>query len=405
MSLFAVVVIIICKIPDSMSRRPFTFDRTVRLVIGVIIAILLLLVVNYLRGVLLPFLISWFLAYMIQPFVKWLQYKVGLKNRVLSVVAALVIFVGVFAGLIALLVPLISLEVGKMNVLINNYLSSGATQSIIPEAWQDEIKAFYASLDIKSLLQDPDVQGIIKRVAPQLWNLLGSSVSAIAGLAVFFVCLLYVVFILIDYEKISSGWIHIVPSRYRPLVSGIVSDLENGMNRYFRGQALVALFVGVLFAIGFSITGLPLAIVVGLFIGLLNMVPYLQTLGLIPCLLLGILQSAETGVSYWWVLLGIAIVFVVVQCIEDFVLVPKIMGNVTGLNPAVILLALSIWGALLGMVGMIIALPMTTLIISYYKRLVLHEGDALPFPAEEEEKDGQLQKEQDASSRTEEESE
>ena len=120
MSLFAVVVIIICKIPDSMSRRPFTFDRTVRLVIGVIIAILLLLVVNYLRGVLLPFLISWFLAYMIQPFVKWLQYKVGLKNRVLSVVAALVIFVGVFAGLIALLVPLISMEVGKMNVLINN---------------------------------------------------------------------------------------------------------------------------------------------------------------------------------------------------------------------------------------------------------------------------------------------
>ena len=131
----------------------------------------------------------------------------------------------------------------------------------------------------------------------------------------------------------------------------------------------------------------------------------MQTLGLIPCLLLGILQSAETGVSYWWVLLGIAIVFVVVQCIEDLVLVPKIMGNVTGLNPAVILLALSIWGALLGMVGMIIALPMTTLIISYYKRLVLHEGDALPFPAEEEEKDGQLQKEQDASSRTEEESE
>lgn len=176
-----------------MTRRPFTFDRTVRLVIGVIVAVLLLALVNYLRGVLLPFLISWLLAYMIHPFVKWLQYKVRLKNRVLSVVAALVIVLGVFAGLIALLVPLISLEVGKMNVLINNYLSSGASQNIIPEVWQDEIKAFYASLDIKALLQDPNIQGIIKRVAPQLWSLLGSSVSAIAGLAVF-LCACYMSF-------------------------------------------------------------------------------------------------------------------------------------------------------------------------------------------------------------------
>lgn len=365
-------------------RRPFTFDRTVRLVIGVLIAGLLLALVNYLRGVLLPFLVSWLLAYMVHPFVKWLQYKVGLKNRVLSVVVALIVVLGIIVGLITLLVPLVSSEVGKMNVLINNYISSGSSQSIIPVAWQEEIKAFFASIDVRSLLQDPDIQKVIKRIAPQLWSLLGSSLSAIAGLAVFFICLLYVVFILIDYEKISSGWIRIVPRRYRPLITGIVSDLEVGMNRYFRGQALVALLVGILFAIGFSITGMPLAIVVGLFIGLLNLVPYLQTLGLIPCLLLGILQSAETGVSFWWVLLGIAIVFIVVQCIEDFILVPKIMGDVTGLNPAIILLALSIWGALLGMVGMIIALPMTTLIISYYKRLVLHEGEALPIPGNEE---------------------
>ncbi|MFA6582128.1 MAG: AI-2E family transporter, partial [Paludibacter sp.] len=79
------------------------------------------------------------------------------------------------------------------------------------------------------------------------------------------------------------------------------------------------------------------------------------------------------GQSYGSILLGIAIVFIIIQILEELILVPRIMGKVTGLNPAVILLSLSIWGALMGMVGMIIALPMTTLIISYYKRYVLKE--------------------------------
>ncbi|MBR5172756.1 MAG: AI-2E family transporter, partial [Phascolarctobacterium sp.] len=70
------------------------------------------------------------------------------------------------------------------------------------------------------------------------------------------------------------------------------------------------------------------------------------------------------------------------QCIQDLFLVPKIMGDVTGMNPAIILLSLSIWGALLGVTGMIIALPMTTLCISYYKRFVL-KGETLPFIQED----------------------
>jgi predicted PurR-regulated permease PerM len=145
------------------------------------------------------------------------------------------------------------------------------------------------------------------------------------------------------------------------------------MNRYFRGQALVALIVSVFFIIGFSIVGLPLAIVFGLFMGVLNMVPYLKTVAVIPALFLAFLQSAETGQSFLNIMFWLVIVFLVIQIVEDLFLVPKIMGKVTGLNPAVILLSLSVWGSLMGVVGLIIALPMTTLLISYYKRLVLKE--------------------------------
>lgn len=365
-----------------MDRRPFTLDRTVRLLIGIAVGVLLLYVVNYLRDVLLPFLVSWLLAYMIHPIVRFFQYKLKLRNRGLSVAVTLLLLIGVFVGIIALLYPLISTEVHKMDALLNTYMRSERNGGVIPVEWVEQISSIWSNMDLHALLQNADIQGAIKSILPKLWSVVNSSFNALMGLAVVFISMLYLVFILMDYEKISNGWIHIIPPKYRAFISELAEDLETGMNRYFRGQALVASLVGVLFAIGFSIMGLPLAIIVGLFIGLLNMVPYLQVIGIAPCLLLGLLQAAESGTSYWLILLFIALVFVVVQCIQDLFLVPKIMGNVTGMNPAIILLSLSIWGALLGVTGMIIALPMTTLCISYYKRFVL-KGETLPFAQNE----------------------
>ena len=158
--------------------------------------------------------------------------------------------------------------------------------------------------------------------------------------------------------------------KYREMSVRIVNDVKEGMNKYFRGQALVAFLVGILFSIGFLIIDFPLAIGFGLFIGLLNMVPYLQLVALVPTILLSLLKAADTGSNFWWILAGALLVFCIVQVIQDAIIVPKIMGKITGLNPAIILLSLSIWGALMGIVGMIIALPCTTIILSYYKRYI-----------------------------------
>jgi hypothetical protein len=147
--------------------------------------------------------------------------------------------------------------------------------------------------------------------------------------------------------------------------------VEKGMNSYFRGQALIALIVGILFAIGFKIINLPLGITFGLFVGVLNLVPYLQTISLIPAVLLSIIKAAEYNQNFLLVLLSVALVYVVVQAIQELFLNPNILSKATGLKPAIILLSLSIFGSLLGLVGMIIALPSTSLIISYYKRFVI----------------------------------
>ena len=175
---------------------------------------------------------------------------------------------------------------------------------------------------------------------------------------------------MLDYEKLSEGWIKLVPKRSRRFAAALVDDVQHGMNAYFRGQALVAFLVGVLFSIGFLIIDFPLAIGLGMFIGFLNLVPYMQGFGFIPTVLLALLKANDTGENFWLILLSACIVFIVVQSIQDAFLVPKIMGKLMGLNPAVILLSLSVWGSLLGLIGLIIALPLTTLLLSYYRRFI-----------------------------------
>lgn len=180
-------------------------------------------------------------------------------------------------------------------------------------------------------------------------------------------------FILLDYESIAEGWPRLLPVKYRTFLSGIMNDVKDGMNRYFRGQAFVALCVGILFSIGFLIIDFPLAIGLGLFIGALNLVPYLQIIGFIPTVILAILKAADTGGNFWLILAAALAVFAIVQAIQDGFIVPRVMGKITGLNPAIILLSLSVWGSLMGMLGMIIALPLTTLMLSYYQRFIINK--------------------------------
>lgn len=359
------------------STRPYTFDRVVRILIGLTVILLLFLLTRRLSAVLFPFLLAWLLAYMLHPIVSFFQHKIKLRSRILSVLVTLILIGGVLTGLIMLISPMISKEVLRMSELISLYVQGVNVDTILPVAWQNEIRDYLSQFNVQSLFSDPALRSVIEKVAPQLWNIVDNSISLLLGLTVILLIFLYTIFILLDYEKVTQGWYSIIPNKFRPLIVGIMEDIEDGMNRYFRGQALVALLVGILFSIGFVIIGLPMAILFGLFVGLLNLVPYLQTVAFVPGIFLVLMKSIESGSSFGTELIWMLVVFAVVQTIQDMFLVPKIMGKVTGLKPAVILLSLSVWGSLMGMVGLIIALPLTTLIISYYKRFVLNE-EGLP---------------------------
>ena len=355
-----------------MERTKITFYSFIRGAIGCVLVVGILMLVERLSGVLLPFFIAWLIAYMVYPLVKFFQYKLKLKSRIVSILCALFLITVVGVSLFYLLVPPMISEISRMNDLLVTYLTNGAGNNV-PQNLSEFI---HENIDLQALnriLSEENILAAIKDTVPRMWALLAESLNILFSILASFIILLYVIFILLDYEAIAEGWLHLLPNKYRTFASNLVHDVQDGMNRYFRGQALVAFCVGILFSIGFLIIDFPMAIALGLFIGALNMVPYLQIIGFLPTVLLAILKAADTGQNFWIIIACALAVFAIVQIIQDTFLVPKIMGKITGLNPAIILLSLSIWGSLMGMLGMIIALPLTTLMLSYYQRFIINK--------------------------------
>lgn len=357
-----------------MSKKEITFDKFIRIAIAIAGVILALMLLNRLSNVLLPFFIAWIIAYMIYPLVKFFQYKLKFKSRGVAIGCALLTITCVAGLIFYFIIPPIIVEAGRVKDLIIYYAKSGGQATgYIPEALKNLVKEHVDFTTLSNLLDHQTFINTLQKTIPQLWAIVAESVSFIINLFTIFLILLYIVFILVDYESLAEGWIHFLPKKYRNITQTIVSDIQTGMNRYFRGQALVAACVGVLFSIGFLIIDFPLAIGLGLFIGALNMVPYLQVAGFVPVTLLAILKTADTGGNFWIIFGSAVAVFAVVQIIQDSYITPKVMGKITGLNPAIILLSLSIWGSLMGMLGMIIALPLTTLLLSYYQRFIINK--------------------------------
>ncbi|MCK5519576.1 MAG: AI-2E family transporter, partial [Candidatus Marinimicrobia bacterium] len=187
--------------------------------------------------------------------------------------------------------------------------------------------------------------------------------------------LLYLVFILMDFDKLRNKWKSMLPPVYRDDVVNFASEFNGALHRYFRAQAAIASIVGILFAIGFEVIGLPMGVLLGLIIGLLNLVPYLQLLGLIPSFLLAIIQAIQTGGSIWGMIGLTTLIFVIVQTIQETILIPFIQRKNTGLSPAIVLLSLTIWAKVLGFLGLILAIPLTYLIHIYYMRYISKVSD------------------------------
>lgn len=352
-----------------MFEKEITFDRFIRGAMVITGLGLAIYVLNLLSAVLLPFFIAWLLAYMIHPAVKFFQFKLRLRNRILCIIITLLLIQCAIAGFLYLIIPPVIAEAARLRVLVTDFITETGNSDLARQI-ESYLQRNFDQNTVIRLLRENNIMEAMKIAVNQLWNLLTQTFNMLFALLSVCLVFLYLFLILMDYDSLSEGWIKLIPKRNRRFASALVEDVQRGMNSYFRGQALVAFIVGILFSIGFLIIGFPMAIGLGMFIGLLNLVPYLQAVGFIPTVILALIESSDTGENFWWILFCASLVFIVVQSIQDLVLVPRIMSKLMGLNPAVVLLSLSVWGSLLGLIGLIIALPLTTLLLSYYRRFL-----------------------------------
>ena len=348
-----------------------TLDKLVRWG-GIALSVLIVYyLVKILSGVLLPFFIAWLLAYLLNPMVKFVQHKMRVRSRVVSIIITMIAVIAVVAFVILLIIPPMIGQFQKLGEVAIKFLNSNTPTNNVTEyiqQWfrenQEQVNNFFKSNDFTEAL---------KVAMPKLFAFVGETANVVISIIASFITLLYMFFILLDYEFLTNNWIKIFPKKSRPFWKELMGDVERELNNYIRGQGLVALCMGILFCIGFTIIGFPMAIGLGILIGILDLVPYLHTFALIPTALLAMLKAADTGQNFW-IIFGLAVlVFIVVQIICDMIVTPKIMGKAMGLNPAILLLSLSVWGALLGFIGLIVALPLTTLLMAYWQRYVTKE--------------------------------
>ena len=350
-----------------MSSRPFTFDRVVRMFLSVVGVIGAIWLIDTLEYVLLPFCLACLIAYLLNPIVEFNQHINHLKGRTLATILTLIEVALVLGLILYFCVPSILKEIDQMRTLIKNYSPDSANIPYIPSMVNEYLSRMLSSENIKSLLDSDSIETILDKST----TLLSASIEFLMRVIEWLLTFVYVIFILIDYDPLMKGFRQLVPPKYRKVAYKIEDDIKTNMNHYFRGQAMIALCAAVFYCIGFSIVGIPLSIVLGILVGVLYMIPYFQYITLIPVAIVCLIYSMGGQVEFWSTFGQCLIVYAVSQSVCDYILTPKIMGKAMGLNPAIILFSLSVWGTLLGLIGMIIALPLTTLLLAYYQEYVI----------------------------------
>lgn len=351
------------------SSRPFTFDRVVRIIITLCILAGIVWLVNDLKHVLLPFALACLIAYVLEPIVQLTRRLLHLRGRVVAVILTLIVVGGVAGLALSFIVPSVLDEISQMRILIERYGSTTKIVPFIPQEVHNYVMQYVNSDNLDSLLTESHIETLLNKGT----SLLSTTVDILMRTLEWLLTFIYVIFIMLDYKHLMKGFRLLVPPKLRPFAYHIGDDIKDSMNRYFRGQFTIALCAAVFYSIGFSIVGIPMAIVMGAVVGILYMIPYFQYITVIPVIILCLIYSMTGEASFWPLLGQCGLVYVISQCFCDYILTPKIMGNALGLNPAIILLSLSVWGSLMGIVGMIIALPFTTLLLSYYRRIVIDE--------------------------------
>ena len=354
-------------------RQEITFDRFIRGTLFVALLALFVAGINWLSAVLLPFFAAWAIAWILAPVVNFLYVRCYIRPRFLAVILTLIGTTAIAVGALWLIVPPFLDGILHIKDALLRYLQNDSGHVVLPNWMQNLLQEWLDALQLEHKLKQGNVLQMLRTSLPHVWNVVQSTANVVISLASSAFALLYLVLLLADYDHYATVWLKYVPRSQRAFLEKLSNDAAHNMRGYFRGQMLVAISNGVMFSIGFWLIGLPMPVGMGIFVGVLSFIPYIQVLGILPAALLSLLQMADTGSSFWGMMALVFLVYVVVQVLQDTIFTPRIMGQIMGLSPAVVLLSLSIWGYIAGIIGLMVALPLTTVLLAYYKHYVLED--------------------------------
>jgi len=331
------------------------------------------LIASFLRSfshVFLPLAVAGVVALVLQPYYDFLRKKVRLPVPL----ALLALFLSAAVPLTAFSWFFGALIVEQFEEMIRQFPEVWQKARIQVETRWPQVVEFLGAHPIGQRIRGA-VEGQQEALMEGLQFVGGKALSAGAGvlrgagaMLSWAVMPVYLVFFLmggrLELDKLD-GYLPFLKPETRKDVIFLVKEFVNILVAFFRGQLLIALLQGLLFAVGFSIVGLKFGFVLGLLLGFLNIIPYLGSMvGLGITLPLAYFQQ-DGG---WVTLVAVVVVFVVVQMIEGYVLTPKIMGDRTGLHPMAIIVAVFFWGsALSGILGMILAIPLTAFLVVFWR--------------------------------------
>lgn len=337
-------------------------------------------------GVIWPLAVAGILAMMLQPVVHLLESKWRL-SRLWSVMVLYAAFVLLAAALALAITPTVVEQVLDFIAFIPVFWKNAINyvHNHYPD-WVELAQRRMANPTIKNIVDNAvaELQRLLQHALPSLRSAGVGVINVFGFLTNLAVVPIYLFFFLMsgrsDPTRDLGDHLPFLPEDKRNDVVFLASEFVQIVVSFFRGQLLIGLIMGALLAVGFSLVGLKFGLVIGLALGVLNIVPYLGTIiGLCIALPLAFLQPG----GGWGLVAWVSVVFVLVQNIEGWFLTPKIMGDRTGLHPVMIIVSIFFWGAALnGILGMVLAIPLTAFFVTAWRLAKRKYFTAIPAKAE-----------------------
>jgi len=330
-----------------------------------LITLLVVLALWQLGRVLTPFVVAAVLAYALTPLVNRLDsLGRGRVPRVLAVVLVELLFIVVLVGLFLLIVPILSKELPLLREQVP-LLADRANATLTPWLAQMGIPL---PLDVGSIKAAAlkYLNANFEESFGQLMSSLklgGSVALTIVGAAILIPVALF--YLLMDWDRFVGRVVELVPVPLRARFDSFMEEADVVLGQYLRGQLLVMLVMAIFYATGLSLFGLDLALPIGIFTGLAMFIPYVGFgIGLILAVLAGLLQFASIKA-----LVMVAVVYGLGQVVEGFYLTPRLVGHRIGLHPLAVIFALLAFGQIFGFVGVLIALPVSAVLLVGIRRV------------------------------------